>query len=74
MSTPGYTADATLYRTTSHYRLVGTLNQEGGAIHPSAQRAAFDCSTCGDTWCFDPNYCICIDEWCNHCICSGADF
>ena len=73
MSTPGYTADATLYRTTSHYRLVGALNQGGGAIHPSAPWETPSCSDCGITWCFWPYECICVDELCNKCICSGSN-
>jgi len=35
MSMPGFTAEASLYPTSGHYRLVGTRGQADGAIHPS---------------------------------------
>jgi hypothetical protein len=35
MNMPGFTAEASLYRTSAHYHLVTNLGQAEGGIHPA---------------------------------------
>jgi hypothetical protein len=67
MNLPGFSADASLYRTSRRYRMVATVTQADGVIQaalfprPSCFRRCLEdqCIGLDDPFCFDNCKCIC---------------
>jgi len=69
MNMPGFTAEASLYKTSRHYSMAGTVDQSSGTIYPAILRGANCFRNCLNSLCVREDDPYCYDNC--QCICHG---
>jgi hypothetical protein len=69
MRVPGFTADASLYRTSKRYRVAATIARVEGVIQPAIFPRPDCVDRCREYMCVGPDDPYCVDNC--ECVCYG---